>query len=1269
MELFFLNIFNFFRKRKLLFWFLALAIFAFVILFGSKISLEEDISKFLPKDPEIANASRVFSEVDVADKLIVNISLSDTSLNAEPETLIRWGETFVDSITHLQPEFISGIQFKTDDSKMMEIWEFVYNSLPYLLDENDYQKIDSLLAAEKITNTLIENKKILVSPAGIVLKKSVAKDPLHISNIILQKFNQLRLQGNYQFFDGCILTPDKKNLLLFIDATNPTNATAKNQVLIDELDKIVTAIQTTSDNKISINYFGGPAVAVSNASQIKRDTYYTSIIAVVLIIILLSVYFKRITAVLYLTVPVLFGVAFSFAAMYFLQSKISAIAIGAGSAVFGIAINYSIHFLTHKQHVNSVRQTIKDIATPMTIGSLTTVGAFLSLMFVSSEALKDFGLFSAFALIGTILFVLVVLPQLFTKKSGKETIAHRTTLIDKIAAIRPEKSGYFVVAIFVLTVFFAFNARNVKFDGEFSAINYIAPNLQKAHNKLAEFTDVDQSPVYCIAQGKTLDEALANHEKAFAVLENLQDENTIVSFTGINNLLPSKQLQQQRLVLWNQFWENRRVEVIQNLKKSGAELGFRESAFVPFNALLKTKFELKEADYFEAFINTFFSNFISVKADKALVYSLLKTNNGGDDTLVNAFKNEKQIVVYDQFYMSKKLVKLLSSDFNFVLFFCGLLVFVFLTLSFGRIELSLISFLPMFISWIWILGLMSLLGLKFNIINIIISTFIFGLGDDFSIFMTEGLMQEYSHKRKSIQSYKTAMILAAITMIIGIGVLVFAKHPAMKSLGAVTLIGMLTVVVLSYTISPFLFKWLTTKSGKLRQTPLTLRNLAKSIYSFMAFFIGSILLNIVGFFMFAFRKNPNPKQKLKYHKILRFVTGYVIKHLPGVDTKVINEHKENFDKPAVIICNHQSHIDLMLTMMLTPKVIILTNQWVWNSPFYGNIVKYLDFYPVASGIEDSVELLQQKVNEGYSILIFPEGTRSVDCSIKRFHKGAFYLAEKFKIDVLPILIHGVGHRVTKGELVLKPGKMRVSILKRVAPDDKSFGENYSKRAKGFRKLYRAKYDEVAREMFTPEYFKHKIIDSYIFKGLATEWYVRLSLKTNNYYKSIISRIPDSGSHLDLYCGKGIFPLLLSMVKTNLNITAFDKNEDDILLANNILTKPDNLNFTCDEELMNSQKYDSVSIVNTLGHLEENIQLEILTTASNQLTENGKLIVSLNTRKSFSAKVLAKIKGESSSVFSVNLNTLISENGFEMKVLKQDGLEIIEIVKTKDSRIV
>ena len=77
----------------------------------------------------------------------------------------------------------------------------------------------------------------------------------------------------------------------------------------------------------------------------------------------------------------------------------------------GIALSYSIHLLAHQNHVRDVSQLIDEIASPLVIGSITTIGAFLGLLFTSSTLLRDFGLFAAFTLVGTMLFCLVFLPQ------------------------------------------------------------------------------------------------------------------------------------------------------------------------------------------------------------------------------------------------------------------------------------------------------------------------------------------------------------------------------------------------------------------------------------------------------------------------------------------------------------------------------------------------------------------------------------------------------------------------------------------------------------------------------------------------------------------------------------------------------------------------------------------------------------------------------------------------------------------------------------------
>jgi hypothetical protein len=175
--------------------------------------------------------------------------------------------------------------------------------------------------------------------------------------------------------------------------------------------------------------------------------------------------------------------------------------------------------------------------------------------------------------------------------------------------------------------------------------------------------------------------------------------------------------------------------------------------------------------------------------------------------------------------MNSAIATTLSDNFNYIGWVCGLIVFFFLWFSLGSFELAILSFLPMAISWLWIMGIMTLLGIHFNVVNVILATFIFGQGDDYTIFMAEGCQYEYAYRKKMIASYKNSIIISALIMFFGIGTLIFAKHPALHSLAEVTIIGMFTVVFMAYLIPPLLFKWLVSKNGTYRKRPLTIRRL------------------------------------------------------------------------------------------------------------------------------------------------------------------------------------------------------------------------------------------------------------------------------------------------------------------------------------------------------------------------------------------------------------------------------------------------------------
>ena len=227
---------------------------------------------------------------------------------------------------------------------------------------------------------------------------------------------------------------------------------------------------------------------------------------------------------------------------------------------------------------------------------------------------------------------------------------------------------------------------------------------------------------------------------------------------------------------------------------------------------------------------------------------------------------------------------------------------------------------------------------------------------------------------------------------------------------------------------------------------VAIRQWIYTIFSFCYFLCFAVDMTVRGFFLLTLG-GATKEHKLKYHEILQRKSRFVINHVPGTTFSYHNPHNETFEKPAMIISNHQAHLDLMGIMMLTPKVIILTKNWVWHNPFYGIVIRYADFFPITD-TEEMMNSLRQKVEEGYSVMIFPEGTRSEDCRIQRFHRGAFYLAEQLGLDILPVYIDGFGKVLPKKSWHLHPGHMSVEVMPR-----EQMTEGYRAMTKKLHRIY------------------------------------------------------------------------------------------------------------------------------------------------------------------------------------------------------------------------
>ena len=175
----------------------------------------------------------------------------------------------------------------------------------------------------------------------------------------------------------------------------------------------------------------------------------------------------------------------------------------------------------------------------------------------------------------------------------------------------------------------------------------------------------------------------------------------------------------------------------------------------------------------------------------------------------------------------------------------------------------------------------------------------------------------------------------------------------------------------------------------------------------------------------------------------------------------------------------------MLMMLLNPKVLILTNRKNYKHPFYGKALQYADFLPSDIGYEEIGKDLESLIADGYSFMIYPEGHRNDDGTIKRFHKGAFYLADKLGIDVLPIIIHGQNQLLKKSEFFLKRGSITTKFLPRIDLSKKEYGETIREQTKGVNQYFRKEYADV-RGVKIVNLTKGSYIDAFEKKELKDE---------------------------------------------------------------------------------------------------------------------------------------------------------------------------------------
>mgnify|MGYP000915155861 CR=1 FL=1 len=1135
----FIDLYYFIKKNKIFAFAIALVFLLSCGFFASKIHFEEDITRIIPKSDKSDVTAKVLQQLNFSDKVTVII---EKGHEGSLDDLSEMATVFLDSITSCN-QYIKTIQGKVNEENIQETFDFVYQNLPLFLEDKDYLQIQNKLNKDSIAQQVQSNYRTLISPTGIVAKDFILNDPLGISFIALKKLQQLSVGDEFKLHNGFVVTKDDTKLLLFINPILSGSETEKNALFVNELNRIKTDLNNNFKRKSSIDYFGSSLIAVANANQIKHDIITTIAVSMSALMLILILFYRKIIIPIIIFIPTIFGVLFALASLYFLKDAISAISLSVGAVLLGITIDYSLHILTHYKHNSDINALYKDITKPLIMSSTTTAVAFLCLLFVNSEALKDLGVFAAISVLVSALFSLIIIPHLYQPKDNDS--ASKETILDKTAGFSFHNNKILIVASLLIIIISFFTFSKVSFNNNLSDLNFVPKDIKAAEAKLESATNLTSKSIYLASYGNSMEEVLEKNNTLFNNLNTYKKEGEILNFSSIGGVVLSNESQVKKIEKWNSFWTASNKNFVQsNLIEYGNAIGFKPSTHDNFYNLLNINFKpISFQDY--ANVKAFFlDEFVSSKNGFFTVSSVVKVSKEQRDAFVQYISTKKDVVAIDRQHINETFLGKLKDDFNSLVNYSIIAVMLILFLFFRKIELVAISMIPILITGVVTMGIMGVFGIQLNIFSTIVCTLIFGHGVDFSIFMTSALQKECTYGKSELATYRTSILLAVITTILAIGALIFAEHPALKSISSVSLIGVFSALLITFIFYPILFKICISNRPKKGKSPVTFRMFVHSTLSFIYYGLGGFILSLIGQFVISVVPINKKDKMLWFRRTMSKFMKSVFYTNPFASIGVVNLNNEQFEKPAILIANHTSFLDILGIGMLSPKIIFVVNDWVYNSPFFGRGVKLAGFYPVSQGIDGGVEHLRAKVEEGYSIIVFPEGTRSSDNSIKRFHKGAFYMAEQFNIDVLPIYIHGNSELLPKGDNIIYDETLTVVIGDRILPSNTEFGTDYSTRTKKISTFYKKEFSILRRQLEDENYFKNKFYLSFLYKEQEIIDTIKKDFNLNkaNYLQLSQLVLPET-KILHLADNFGQIDVLLALYHPLIKIESFIEDEE------------------------------------------------------------------------------------------------------------------------------
>jgi len=775
------------RRRQII-----LGLFICALIVGAffiglhRIRIDSNILHALPQQDKVTREATEILRVHPAlDRVAIDLSLENGE--SDKDLLVR-AAGIVTQRLH-ESGLFSRIGFGGMVEAMPQVAETVTETLPAQFSKDELEGLQqSRFSSEGVRTQVAGALSQLAGLEGIGQADMLVKDPLGLRYVVLERLGQTAVGQGAQVYRNHLLSRDGKHLLILADPSRAALDTDFSREVTSVLEALRATLDTELGRAVSLRVAGSFRSALDNELIIRRDATLAGVLTSIGIALLLLVGFRRPWVGLLAFVPAAAGGMLALFTYSLLEPEISSLALGFGGLLLAISVDHSIAYLLclDRPHATRAREASRDVWSVGLFAVLTTVGAFSILWLIGFPLLKQIGLFAALGIGFSFLFVHTVLPLLVPGLKGAE----RSPLLDLQGLLRnfTENRGWVVAGVVVSLCLIAVPLARPRFAVDLQSMNAVSSETLEDEQVIRDVWGDVTKNVYVLLQAESVKALQAKSDDLAALIEEDVNSGRLQSGFVPSMVFPGSKRAGENLEAWREFWTpEKREKVVQTLRQEGVEQGFIQEAFDPFVDQLQTPRVGSPAIPEELF------GFLGLSKKRGGGgYVLLVTAVPGslyDARVFHEKVHHMGATAFDPVYFADHLSGVLGQAFLRMLLIVAVGVTVVLVFLFFEWRLLFLTLSPLLFSLICTLATLNLMGRPLDISCLMLCIVVFGLGVDYGIFFVRSEQRFIQENPLAMAPFRTAVVLAAGSTMVGMLVLAFSRHPVLSSAGTISFLG------------------------------------------------------------------------------------------------------------------------------------------------------------------------------------------------------------------------------------------------------------------------------------------------------------------------------------------------------------------------------------------------------------------------------------------------------------------------------------------------